>query len=75
MRAVWAFVISSVPSIVVAVVPTDICRFLSPFSWFIGAALGFGVHLLMSRHDPYVIRAVEQAEAVDLEADRDSVAR
>ena len=75
MRAVWAFIISSVPSIVVAVVPTDVCRFLSPFSWFIGAALGLGVHLLMSRNDPYVIKAVQQAESVDLDADRDSVAR
>ncbi|WP_127843075.1 NCS1 family nucleobase:cation symporter-1 [Actinomyces wuliandei] len=75
LRAVWAFVVASAPSVAVAVVPTDPCRFLSPFSWFIGAALGLGVHLLLSRHDPYVLRAVRQAESVDLEADRDSVSR
>ncbi|MCR2052566.1 NCS1 family nucleobase:cation symporter-1 [Actinomyces bowdenii] len=75
MRAIWAFVLASIPSIIVAVVPTDICRFLSPFSWFIGAALGFALHLAISHNDPYVIRAVQQAEALDLDADRDSVAR
>ena len=38
MRAVWAFIIASIPSILVAVVQVDFCKFLSPFSWFIGAA-------------------------------------
>ncbi|WP_366180662.1 NCS1 family nucleobase:cation symporter-1 [Actinomyces timonensis] len=75
MRAVWAFLIASAPSIIVAVVPVAFCKFLSPFSWFIGAVLGLVIHLLMSRADPYVLRAVRQARTVDLDADRDSVAR
>jgi NCS1 nucleoside transporter family protein len=75
MRAVWAFVIASIPSILVAVVQVDFCKFLSPFSWFIGAGLGFLIHLAMSRNDPYIVKALEQAATVDLDADRDSVAR
>ena len=75
MRAVWAFVIASIPSILVAVVQVDFCRFLSPFSWFIGAGLGLIIHLLISRNDPHIAQALAQAAAVDLDADRDSVAR
>ena len=75
MRAVWAFIIASIPSILVAVVQVDFCKFLSPFSWFIGAGLGFLIHLAMSRNDPYIVKALEQAATVDLDADRDSVAR
>lgn len=75
IRAVCAFLVASIPSIVVAVVPTEACRFLSPFSWFIGAALALVAHLLISRNDPYILRAVRQAESVDLEADRDAVSR
>ena len=57
------------------VVQVDFCKFLSPFSWFIGAGLGFLIHLAMSRNDPYIVKALEQAATVDLDADRDSVAR
>ena len=52
MRAAWAFIIASIPSILVAVVQVDFCRFLSPFSWFIGAGLGLIAHLAISRNDP-----------------------
>ena len=75
LKAVWAFLIACVPSVLIAVLPLDACRFLSPFSWFIGAGLGMVLHLLISRNDPYILRAVEQARRVDLDADRDSVSR
>ena len=75
MRAVTTFVVTSIPSIIVAVVPLSWCKFLSPFSWFIGAVLSFIVHYYVSRNDPYVIRAVEAASKVDLDADLAAVAR
>ena len=75
MRAVITFVVTSIPSIIVAVVPLSWCKFLSPFSWFIGAVLSFIVHYYVSRNDPYVIRAVEAASKVDLDADLAAVAR
>ncbi|EGF56271.1 NCS1 nucleoside transporter family protein [Actinomyces sp. oral taxon 170 str. F0386] len=75
MRAVATFVVTSIPSIIVAVVPLSWCKFLSPFSWFIGAVLSFIVHYYVSRNDPYVIRAVEAASKVDLDADLAAVAR
>ena len=75
MRAVTTFVVTSIPSIIVAVVPLSWCKFLSPFSWFIGAALSLVVHYSVSRNDPYVVRAVEAASKVDLDADLAAVAR
>ena len=75
MRAVTTFVVTSIPSIIVAVVPLSWCKFLSPFSWFIGAALSLVVHYYVSRNDPYVVRAVEAASKVDLDADLAAVAR
>ena len=75
IRAVATFVVTSIPSIIVAVVPLSWCKFLSPFSWFIGAVLSFVVHYYVSRNDPYVIRAVEAASNVDLDADLAAVAR
>lgn len=75
MRAVITFVVTSIPSIIVAVVPLSWCKFLSPFSWFIGATLSLVVHYYVSRNDPYVVRAVEAASKVDLDADLAAVAR
>ena len=75
MRAVWVFIATSIPTILIAVLQIDFCRFLSPFSWFIGAGLAFACHYLVSKNDPYVINAVKQAMAVDLDADRDAIAR
>jgi NCS1 family nucleobase:cation symporter-1 len=75
MRAVFTFVVTSAPSIVVAVVPWEWCKFLSAFSWFIGAGLAFAIHYLVSRNDPFIARALEAAARVDLDADRDAVAR
>ena len=37
--------------------------------------LGLIAHLAISRNDPHITRALEKAAAVDLDADRDSVAR
>lgn len=73
-RAIGAFAVTSVPTIVVSVVQVDWCRFLSPFSWFIGAGLGFVVYYFVSRNDPYILKALAAAENVDLDKDRDSVA-
>ena len=50
-------------------------EFLSPFSWFIGAALSLVVHYYVSRNDPYVIKAIETASKVDLDANLAAVAR
>ena len=75
MRAVWVFIATSIPTILIAVLQIDCCRFLSPFSWFIGAGLAFACHYLVSKNDPYVINAVKQAMTVDLDADRDAIAR
>ena len=75
MRDVTTFVVTSTPSIIVAVVPLSWCKFLNPFSWFIGAALSLVVHYYVSRNDPYVVRAVEAASKVDLDADLAAVAR
>ncbi|MBE6483885.1 MAG: NCS1 family nucleobase:cation symporter-1 [Actinomycetaceae bacterium] len=73
MRAVATFFIASIPSILVAVGPWPWAKFLSPFSWFIGAGIAFVVHYFISRNDPYLLAAVQQAMQVDLDADRDSV--
>ncbi len=73
-RAIGAFLVSSIPTIIVSLVPVSWCQFLSPFSWFIGAALGFSIYYLVSKNDPFIIRAVKAAEEIDLDADRDSVA-
>lgn len=72
-RALGVLLVTSIPTIIVAVLQVDWCRFLSPFSWFIGAILGLVVYYFASRKDPYVLRAIKAAEGIDLEADRESV--
>lgn len=73
MKAVWVMLGTSIPSAIIAVWQTDVLRFLSPFSYFIGIALGGIVYYLVSYKDPYILKAIENAENTDFEKDLDSV--
>jgi NCS1 family nucleobase:cation symporter-1 len=65
-KAIISFVITCVPTVVIALVPTFAAA--APFSWFIGAGLAFAAHCLVSRGDQSVARSVEQAIAEDAAA-------
>lgn len=76
IRALLVFLVTSLPCIGLVIgdfMKVGWCQFLSPFAWFIGAALALLLHIVTSKNDPYLLRAVEAAQRVDLEADRDSV--
>ncbi|MDO5747912.1 MAG: NCS1 family nucleobase:cation symporter-1 [Actinomycetaceae bacterium] len=60
MKAVLSFAISSVLAVCAALLPQ--LQVISPFSWFIGAAVSFGVHVAISWNDPAIAEAVRDAE-------------
>lgn len=74
MKAVWVMILTSVPSVLIAVWQVDFLRFLSPFSYFIGIFFGGVIYYLVSYKDPYILKSLEVADKTDFEKDRDSVA-
>ncbi|QGF23370.1 NCS1 family nucleobase:cation symporter-1 [Raineyella fluvialis] len=62
-KAIVSFLITSIPTIIVALVPAF--AVLAPFSWFIGAALAFAAHYLISRHDTSIADSVRMAIQVE----------
>lgn len=66
-KAIIAVVLVSIPTIVIALVPAF--AMLAPFSWFIGAGLGFVVHYAISRSDPSIAASVAEAMRVETAAE------
>lgn len=62
-KAVLSFLIVSIPTIIVALVPAF--SMLAPFSWFIGAGLAFVAHYLISRNDSSLVASVAEATRVE----------
>lgn len=60
-KALISFLASSVPSIIVALVP--MFKAAAPFSWFLGAALSAAIHYAISRNDTSLARALERADS------------
>ena len=58
-KAVVSFLVVSIPTIVIALVPA--MAVLAPFSWFIGAGLAFVIHWAISHNDPSILASVEAA--------------
>lgn len=75
IRAILVMVLTSVPVAVIAIAPVDIFKFWSPFSYFIGMALGGIFYYLVSFKDPYILKSLEVAEQVDFDEDLASVAQ
>lgn len=71
-KAIVSFLITSIPTIVVALVPAF--RMWAPFSWFIGAALAFLAHYLISRNDTSIAESVAMATRVEDAAGDDHIA-
>lgn len=72
-KAVISFIVSAVPSVVVALVPAF--DYLAAFSWFIGAAIAAVVHYAISRHDTAIAEAVAAASAAEPTTGRTPEAR
>lgn len=61
-KALISAAAGAVPSIIFAVVPA-FATSVGPFSWFIGAAIAAVVHYTISKRDPHIVRAIEDARA------------
>jgi NCS1 family nucleobase:cation symporter-1 len=63
-KAIASFVVSAVPSVIIALVP--VFGALSPFSWFIGAGIAAVVHYVISRNDTALAESIEAAAADEI---------
>ena len=72
-KAIISFLIVSVPTIIVSLVPAF--AFWAPFSWFIGAGLAFVVHYLIARNDTSLAESVAKATQVETAAGDDHMAQ
>ncbi|HBX80693.1 MAG TPA: nitrate reductase [Propionibacteriaceae bacterium] len=68
-KAIVSFLLVSIPTILIALVPQF--SVLAPFSWFIGAGLAFGVHYLISRNDPSILKSIEVSQRAEAAAQAD----
>jgi len=66
-KAVASFLLVSIPTIIIALVPA--LAMLAPFSWFIGAGLAFVIHWAISRNDSSILASVAEAIRVETEAE------
>lgn len=62
-RAIVSFVVSAVPSVIIALVPAF--EAFAPFSWFIGVAIAGIVHYAISRNDASIAESVAAALAAE----------
>lgn len=62
-KAVIAFAISCIPTIIIALAPPF--AILAPFSWFIGAAIAFIAHILVSKNDSALVESVRVAQEIE----------
>ncbi|KHL03890.1 nitrate reductase [Sinomonas humi] len=60
-KAVFSFVASAAPAVVVALVP--VFGAVAPFSWFVGAIVAALVHYAISRHDRSLVESIAVAVA------------
>ncbi len=67
-KAIISFLLVSVPTIAIALVPAF--RVLAAFSWFIGAGLAFVVHYLISRNDRSIAESIRLATEVETSAEQ-----
>jgi len=66
-KAVASFLLVSIPTIIVALVPAF--AMWAPFSWFIGAGLSFVIHWAISRNDSSILKSVAVATGVEAAAE------